>query len=64
MSNKKISVKGEVFKIEMTYLKHTVFKSLLNAYFGDKIKKRFNLRLRLIIIYVGFYVLVLIWIYG
>lgn len=54
MSNKKISVKGEVFKIEMTYLKHTVFKSLLNAYFGDKIKKRFNLRLRLIIIYVGF----------
>lgn len=29
----------------MTYLKHTVFKSLLNAYFDDKIKKRFNLRL-------------------
>lgn len=45
MSNKKISVRGKVFKIEMMYLKHIIFKSLLNACFDDKIKKQFNLRL-------------------
>ena len=29
----------------MMYLKHIIFKSLLNACFDDKIKKQFNLRL-------------------
>ena len=29
----------------MTYLKRIIFRSLLNAYFDDKIKKQFNLRL-------------------
>lgn len=29
----------------MTYLKHIIFRGLLNAYFDDKIKKQFNLRL-------------------
>ena len=29
----------------MMYLKHIIFRSLLNAYFDDKMKKQFNLRL-------------------
>lgn len=34
-----------MFKIEMTYLKYIIFRSLLNTFFGDKIKKQFNFRL-------------------
>lgn len=46
----------------MTYLKHILFYNLLNAYFDDSFK--LWLSFSKAILYVGFYVMVLIWIHN